>query len=99
MVVVLHIISLDDEIPTMWKAVHSDVDSSCIRPFHKGVAFGIKNRIYILTQFFLEVLREDLEVYGEQNFTYFRSVTSSAPDLKIHTISSIFSMKKQPFKR
>jgi len=50
---------------------------SVIRPFHKGVAFWIKNRINLLTPFFLEFLREDLEVYGEKNFTYFRSVTSS----------------------
>ena len=53
------------------------IEGNATRPFHKGVAFWIKNRINLLTPFFLEFLREDLEVYGEKNFTYFRSVTSS----------------------
>ena len=39
------------------------------RPFHKGVAFRIKNGIHILNLFFLKVLKEDLEVYREKDFT------------------------------
>ena len=69
-----------------------------IRPFHESVAFWQKNKFHIFAQFVCEMLREDLKVYEEKDFTFLNFVTFPLSKLKVHANLSILLLKKPAFK-